>query len=108
MKTVYPVDEETYARIGKAYLICSEHPDVFGDVTMEKFCSMFVDVVPEGKDERETRMKTYASEMYRLLNKVFSYMADANLNEDLRLEIDECLCHVEGYPCPTDVEAGDE
>ena len=40
MKTVKPVDEATKAKIGKAYLICSQYPDVFGDVTMKKFCAL--------------------------------------------------------------------
>ena len=109
MKTLHPVDEETYARIGKAYLICSEHPDVFGDITFKKLCSMFVDdIIDEGEDERKARMKTCAPEMYSLLNKVFSYMSDLKLNENLRLEIDECLCRVEGYLRTTDEEANDE
>ena len=67
MKTLHPVDEETYERIGKAYLICSQYPDVFGDVTYEKFCSMFVDVIPDGEDERTARMRALAPAMYELL-----------------------------------------
>ena len=72
MKTVKPVSKETYERIGKAYLICSEYPDVFGDVTFEKFCSMFVDVIPEGESKRSVRMKAYAGEMYDLIRAVSS------------------------------------
>ena len=68
MKTLKSVDEETYTRIGKAYQICSEYPEVFGDVKLEKFCSMFVDVIDEGDDEREARMKAYAHDMYEKLN----------------------------------------
>lgn len=67
MKTLHPVDEETYARIGKAYLICSQYPDVFGDVTFKKFCSMFVDVLDDDEDEQDVRLKVVAPAMYRLL-----------------------------------------
>jgi hypothetical protein len=67
MKTLQPVDKATYEKIGTAYAICAEYPEVFGDVTLEKFCSMFVDVIPEGEDEREARMKASAREMYELL-----------------------------------------
>ena len=70
MKTLKSVDEETYTRIGKAYLICAEYPEVFGDVKLEKFCSMFVDVIDEDEDEREARMKAYAPDMYQLLKDV--------------------------------------
>ena len=75
MKTLHPVDEATKAKIGKAYAICSEYPDVFGDVTFEKFCSMFVDVIPEGESERSARMKAYAGEMYDTLYAIAQDMA---------------------------------
>ena len=103
MKTVKPVSQETYERIGAAYAICSKYPDIFGDVTMKRFCSMFVDdIVDEGEDLIEARKKAYAGEMYRLLNDAFMAMADAKIDEPLRLEIDECLCHITGDACPTD------
>ena len=97
MKTLKPVDEETYARIGKAYQICTEYPEVFGDVTMKKFCSMFVDVVDEGDDEREARMKVHASEMYQLLKEVYVWSrTGGNINEDLEYEIYEVLRKIDG------------
>ena len=103
MKTVKPVSKETYERIGKAYAICSEYPDVFGDVTMRKFCGMFVDdIIDEGEDLIEARKRAAAPDMYRLLNAAFMAMADAKVDEPLRLEIDECLCHIAGDECPTD------
>ena len=71
MKTLHPVDEATNARIGKAYLICSQYPEVFGDVTMKKFCSMFVDVLDEDEDLIEARKKAYAGDMYALLYSAF-------------------------------------
>lgn len=109
MKTVKPVNKETYDRIGKAYAICSEYPDVFGGVTMRKFCGMFVDdIIDEGEDIIEARKKAYAGEMYRLLQVAFLAMADAKVDEPLRLEIDECLCHITGDPCPTDDEPVDD
>lgn len=67
MKTLKPVDEATYARIGKAYLICSQYPDVFDGVTYEKFCGMFVDVVADDEDIHEARMKAEAESMYWML-----------------------------------------
>ena len=109
MKTVKPVSKETYELIGKAYAICSEYPDVFGDVTMRKFCGMFVDdIIDDGEDLIEARKKAYASDMYRLLQAAFLSMADAKVDEPLRLEIDECLCHITGDPCPTDEDAYEE
>mgnify|MGYP007070233930 CR=1 FL=1 len=72
MKTVKPVSQETYERIGAAYAICSKYPDIFGDVTMKRFCSMFVDdIVDEGEDLIEARKKAYADEMYALLKAAF-------------------------------------
>ena len=109
MKTVKPVSKETYERIGKAYAICSEYPDVFGDVTMRKFCGMFVDdIIDEGKDLIEARKRAAAPDMYRLLNAAFMAMADAKVDEPLRLEIDECLCHITGDPCPTDTDLDED
>ena len=51
MKTLHPVSQETYERIGKAYLICSQYPEVFEGVSYKKFCGMFVDdIIDEGED----------------------------------------------------------
>ena len=76
MRTAKPVNKETYERIGKAYLICAEHPDVFENVTFEKFCSMFVDVIPEGESERSARKKAYAGEMYDFLDAIAEDMKE--------------------------------
>ena len=109
MKTVKPVSQETYERIGAAYAICSKYPDIFGDVTMRNFCSMFVDdIIDEGEDLIEARKKAYAGDMYRLLQKAFLSMADAKVDEPLRLEIDECLSHITGDACPTDEDIDEE
>ena len=109
MKTVKPVSKETYERIGNAYAICSEYPDVFGDVTFRKFCGMFVDdIIDEGKDLIEARKRAAAPDMYRLLNAAFMAMADAKVDEPLRLEIDECLCRIAGDACPTDTDLGED
>ena len=109
MKTVKPVSKETYERIGKAYAICSEYPDVFGDVTFRKFCGMFVDdIIDEGEDIIEARKRAAAPDMYRLLNAAFMAMADAKVDEPLRLEIDECLCRIAGDACPTDTDLGED
>ncbi len=71
MKTVKPVSKETYERIGKAYAICSEYPDVFGDVTFRKFCDMFVDdIIDDGEEFVAARKKAYAGEMYDLLEEM--------------------------------------
>ena len=84
-------------------------PDVFGDVTFRKFCGMFVDdIIDEGEDLIEARKKAYAGDMYRLLNEAFMAMADAKVDEPLRLEIDECLCHITGDACPTDEDIDEE
>ena len=32
-----------YTKLGKAFSICSQYPDVFGDVDLEKFCALFFD-----------------------------------------------------------------
>ena len=109
MKTVKPVSQETYERIGAAYAICSKYPDIFGDVTMRNFCDMFVDdIIDEGEDLIEARKKAYAGDMYRLLQKAFLSMADAKVDEPLRIEIDECLSHITGDPCPTDEDIDEE
>ena len=83
MKTLKPVDEETYAKIGKAYLICSEYPEIFGEVTYKKFCSMFVDVVDEDEDEHEARIKAAAPEMYRILRAIDKNYEELNLDEPI-------------------------
>ena len=81
MKTLYPVDDETYARIGKAYLICSQHPDVFNDVKFKKFCSMFVDVIDDCEDEREARLNAAAHEMYDALVCMNGMLHDPRISE---------------------------
>ena len=96
MKTLKPVDQETYERIGAAYAICSQYPDVFGDVTMKKFCSMFVDVIDEGEDEQEARMKVYASEMYRILSELNRDIDVYGVNEALGEAIYEVLEAING------------
>ena len=68
MKTLHPVDDTTLAKIGKAYLICSEYPDVFGNVRMDRFCSMFVDVIPDDESERDARIRARADEIYGLIH----------------------------------------
>ena len=96
MKTLKPVDEETYAKIGKAYLICSEYPEVFGEVTMKQFCSMFVDVIDEDEDEREARMRAYAPKMYQLLRELKEYSEEYDLYSDLKDEVFELLRKIDG------------
>ena len=109
MKTLHPVSQETYAKIGKAYLIFASYPDVFEGVTYEQLCSLFVDdIIDEGEDLIEARKKAYAGDMYRLLQNAFLSMADAKIDEPLRLEIDECLCHISGDACPTDTNLDDD
>lgn len=109
MKTVKPVSQETYERIGKAYAICSEYPDVFGDVTFRKFCGMFVDdIIDEGEDLIAARKKAYAGNMYRLLHAAFESLAYAGIDESLRLEIDECLSRITCDTCPTETDIEDE
>ena len=109
MKTVKPVDKATLERIGAAYAICSQYPDVFGDVTFRKFCGMFVDdIIDEGEDLIEARKRAAAPDMYRLLNAAFMAMTDAKVDEPLRLEIDECLCHITGDACPTDTDLDED
>ena len=78
------VDDATYARIGQAFLVCAEYPEVFEGVTMEKFCSMFVDVIPDGESELTARAKAHAVEMYKLLNKVFSRLEFTGLDDELK------------------------
>ena len=96
MKTLHPVDEETYKRLGKAYLICLQYPDVFGDVTMKKFCSMFVDVLDEDEDEREARMKSHASEMYRVLKIVRRWSKSFHIGDEVEYAVNEVLRKIDG------------
>lgn len=42
-KPISEVDEETLYRIGAAYLICSQYPEIFGNVKVGKFRAMFLD-----------------------------------------------------------------
>ena len=96
MKTLKPVDEETYARIGKAYQICTEYPEVFGDVTMKKFCSMFVDVVDEDEDEREARIKAHAPEMYEKLNLAVESLREHRFDSPTAEIIESLLDKIDG------------
>ena len=76
---------------------------------MRKFCVMFVDdIIDEGEDLIEARKRAAAPDMYRLLNAAFMAMTDAKVDEPLRLEIDECLCHITGDPCPTDTDLDED
>lgn len=56
-------------------------------------------------NEANARLIEQAPDMYRLLQDAFLAMVEAGVREDLRMEIDECLCRVEGELCPTDKEA---
>ncbi len=98
MKTLKPVDPETYKKIGQAYLILSEYPEVFGDVTMKKFCSMFVDdIIDEDEDEHEARMKAAASEMYRILKAIDKHCEEYyNLDESILDAIYNVLEAIDG------------
>ena len=101
MKTVKPVDEATKAKIGKAYLICSQYPDVFGDVTMKKFCAMFVDVVDEDDDEHEARIKAEAESMYWMLRNMLYELKrgsgkDADYLTQMIDDIGEVLSRIDG------------
>lgn len=97
MKTVKPVSKETYERIGKAYLICSEYPDVFGDVTFERFCSMFVDVIPEGESEHAAREKAYAGEMYSMLYRAYAWIVsdEDDAESDIAQDISRLLHRID-------------
>ena len=101
MKTVKPVDEATKAKIGKANLICSQYPDVFGDVTMKKFCAMFVDVVDEDDDEHEARIKAEAESMYWMLRNMLYELKrgsgkDADYLTQMIDDIGEVLSRIDG------------
>ncbi len=82
MKTREPVDEATAARIGKAYVVCSQYPEIFGDVKMSKFCGMFVDVIDEDEDEREVQLRALAPEMYEWILEILDYLASFSIDED--------------------------
>ena len=79
MKTLNDLDEETQERILKAFQICVEHMDVFGEVEMQKLCSLFADGIFE--DDREVRMRKYAPDMYQLLKYVLN--SEVDLGEQL-------------------------
>ncbi|MBQ7217127.1 MAG: hypothetical protein IJS39_14210 [Synergistaceae bacterium] len=96
MKTLYPVDKATHEKIGAAYLVCSQYPEIFGDVPMGKFCSMFVDVIDEDEDERTARMRASAPEMYRILQEVQEWCRENDLDSDIECDIWEVLCHING------------
>lgn len=97
MKTLKPVDPETYKKIGQAYLILSEYPEVFGDVTMKKFCSMFVDdIIDDGEDEHEARMRAYASEMYDMLLLSIESLREHRYDSPTAERIEELLDRIDG------------
>ncbi len=101
MKTVKPVDEATKARIGKAYLICSQYPDVFEGVAYEKFCGMFVDVVAEDEDVHEARIKAEAESMYWMLRNMLYELKrgsgdDADYIAQVIGDIGEVLSRIDG------------
>ena len=95
MRPLYPVDQETYARIGEAYLICSEYPEVFGQVTFKKFCSMFVDIADENEDLQEARKRKEAPAMYQLLCEIRECLTDYDLPSDIEADINEILARIE-------------
>ena len=97
MKTVKPVSQETYERIGAAYAICSKYPDIFGDVTMKRFCSMFVDdIIDEGEDLIEARKKAYAGDMYDLLKAAFGNAISFTEITRLGVIAQELLARIDG------------
>ena len=101
MKTVKPVDEATKARMRKAHLICSQYPEVFGGVTYEKFCNMFVDVVADDEDIHEARMKAEAESMYWMLRNMLYELKrgsgdDADYIAQVIGDIGEVLSHIDG------------
>lgn len=96
MKTREPVDDETAARIGKAYVVCSQYPEIFGDVKMSKFCGMFVDVIDDDEDEREARMRKVAPEMYKILCRVDELCEKVDLDSDTEEDIRELLALIDG------------
>ena len=97
MKTLKPVDQETYERIGAAYAICSQYPEIFGNVTMKKFCSMFVDdIIDEDEDEHEARMRAYASEMYDMLLLSIESLREHRYDNPTAELIEELLDRIDG------------
>ena len=58
------------------------------------------------QEEEETngRLMAAAPEMYGLLNRAFHALQRADIEEALRIEIDACLCHVEGTSVPGEEE----
>ena len=96
MKTLKPVGKETYERIGKAYAICSEYPEVFGEVTFRKFCVMFVDdIVDEGEDLISARKRAHAGEMYDLLELAIDSLREHTPNSLLADHIEGLLDRID-------------
>ena len=103
MKTVKPVSQETYERIGAAYAICSKYPDIFGDVTFRKFCGMFVDdIVDEGEDLIEARKKAYAGEMYDLLATMWADWDENGGGDGYQSTIGDLLDRIDRKECASD------
>ena len=97
MKTVKPVSKATLERIGAAYAICSEYPDVFGDVTMRKFCGMFVDdIIDDGEELAAARKKAYAGEMYDFLDAIAEDMSERGGYEEYASKIAALLDRIDG------------
>ena len=81
---------------------------MFEGVTMEKFCSMFVDVIPKGESLLAARAKEHAVEMYHLLNKVFSRLEFSGFDGKLKSEIDDYLGRIESVSSAGEEVACDE
>ena len=96
MKTVKPVSQETYECIGKAYTICSQYPEVFGDVTFQKFCKMFVDdIIDEGEDIISARKRAHSGEMYDLLELAIDTLREHTPNSLLGDHIEALLDRID-------------
>ena len=91
MKTLKPVDPGTYEQIGAAYAICAQYPEIFGDVSLKKFCGMFVEVVDDDAD----RLTAMAPVMYRVLKKIDDWCQSNDMDEDLEAELSNVLSAIE-------------
>ena len=92
MRTLRPVSQETYEKIGAAYAICSEYPEVFGEVRNKEFCSMFVpDILDESVDVHEARKKAAAHEMYEMLEAAVKALNEYNPNSTTAVRIERLL-----------------
>ncbi len=102
MKTLHPASQEQLAKIGAAYLIFSANPDVFGDVTYKQLCSLFVDdIIDDGEDTKEARMKACAEDMYYALSNLRYELQhggaqDADYIKQVIDEVGELLALIDG------------